>query len=42
MRRPEKLKRIRKGVFEEPWNIELLQDKIDILPKSDKKKKILL
>ena len=35
MQRPEKLKRVRKGVFEEPWNIEKLQVKIDELPKSE-------
>jgi len=41
MQRPEKLKRVRKGVFKEPWNIEKLQVKIDELPKSERKKRLL-
>jgi len=41
MNQPDKLRRIKGGTFSEPWSIEKLQEKIDELPKTDEKKRVL-
>ena len=41
MNKPNKLRRIKGGNFTEPWSIEKLQEKIDKLPNSETKKKVL-